>query len=82
MSAPVRMSASILTTPANVARRARLTSIIGGAAGNVIEWYDFLAYSIFAIYFSKAFFPPRQHDGAAAEHRRDRRRRLHRPSVG
>src|SRR5580692_9330843 len=51
------MSASVLTTPANVARRARLTSIIGGAAGNVIEWYDFLAYSIFAIYFSKAFFP-------------------------
>jgi len=35
----------------------RLRSIIGGAAGNVIEWFDFLAYSIFAIYFSKAFFP-------------------------
>ena len=35
----------------------RLRSIIGGSAGNVIEWYDFLAYSIFSIYFSKAFFP-------------------------
>jgi MHS family alpha-ketoglutarate permease-like MFS transporter len=34
-----------------------LRSIIGGSAGNVIEWYDFLAYSIFSIYFSKAFFP-------------------------
>src|SRR5271156_1737928 len=51
------MSASVMAAPAGVARRARLTSIIGGAAGNVIEWYDFLAYSIFAIYFSKAFFP-------------------------
>ena len=39
------------------ARRTRLRSIIGGSAGNVIEWYDFLAYSIFSIYFSKAFFP-------------------------
>ena len=39
------------------ARRERLRSIIGGSAGNVIEWYDFLAYSIFSIYFSKAFFP-------------------------
>jgi len=35
----------------------RLTSIIGGSAGNVIEWFDFLAYSVFSIYFSKAFFP-------------------------
>lgn len=40
-------------TPA--ARRGQLRSIIGGSAGNVIEWYDFLAYSIFSIYFSKAF---------------------------
>src|SRR5579862_2761668 len=35
----------------------RLMSIIGGSAGNVIEWFDFLAYSVFSIYFSKAFFP-------------------------
>jgi MHS family alpha-ketoglutarate permease-like MFS transporter len=35
----------------------RLRSFCGGAAGNVIEWYDFLAYSIFSIYFSPAFFP-------------------------
>lgn len=35
----------------------RLLSIAGGAAGNVIEWFDFLTYSICAIYFSKAFFP-------------------------
>ncbi|MFM0198592.1 MFS transporter [Paraburkholderia fungorum] len=51
-------TAHTLTLPAtSAARRARLRSIIGGSAGNVIEWYDFLAYSIFSIYFSKAFFP-------------------------
>ena len=46
----------VLSSP-SAARRERLRSIIGGSAGNVIEWYDFLAYSIFSIYFSKAFFP-------------------------
>ena len=35
----------------------RLVSIAGGSAGNVVEWFDFLAYSVFSIYFSKAFFP-------------------------
>jgi MHS family alpha-ketoglutarate permease-like MFS transporter len=40
-----------------VAGRSRLISIVGGSAGNVIEWFDFLAYSVFSIYFSKAFFP-------------------------
>jgi len=46
---------TLSATPAT--RREQLRSIIGGSAGNVIEWYDFLAYSIFSIYFSKAFFP-------------------------
>ncbi|WP_345816462.1 MFS transporter [Paraburkholderia sp. PREW-6R] len=51
-------TAHTLTLPTTqAARRERLRSIIGGSAGNVIEWYDFLAYSIFSIYFSKAFFP-------------------------
>jgi MHS family alpha-ketoglutarate permease-like MFS transporter len=44
--------------PVGGARRpSRLTSIVGGSAGNVVEWFDFLAYSVFSIYFSKAFFP-------------------------
>jgi len=51
------MSASAIAAPAGATRQHRLASIIGGAVGNVIEWYDFLAYAIFAIYFSKAFFP-------------------------
>ncbi|MFP3559360.1 MFS transporter [Paraburkholderia sp. SIMBA_049] len=38
-------------------RPPKLRSIVGGLAGNLIEWYDFLAYSIFSIYFAKAFFP-------------------------
>lgn len=37
--------------------RPHIRSIIGGLAGNLIEWYDFLAYSIFSIYFAKSFFP-------------------------
>lgn len=35
----------------------RIRSIAGGAIGNLIEWYDWYAYSAFAIYFSSAFFP-------------------------
>jgi MFS family permease len=45
------------STAGTVGRRSRLVSIVGGSAGNVIEWFDFLAYSVFSIYFSKAFFP-------------------------
>ena len=36
---------------------ARLRAILGGSAGNFIEWYDWFAYASFAIYFAKAFFP-------------------------
>jgi len=32
-------------------------SIVGGSLGNLVEWYDWYAYSSFALYFSKAFFP-------------------------
>src|SRR5476651_1701324 len=35
----------------------KLTSILGGSIGNLVEWYDWYAYSAFALYFSKAFFP-------------------------
>lgn len=35
----------------------RLKSIIGGSAGNLVEWYDFYAYAALAIYFAPAFFP-------------------------
>jgi MHS family alpha-ketoglutarate permease-like MFS transporter len=35
----------------------RLRSIVGGSAGNLVEIYDWFAYTTFAIYFAKAFFP-------------------------
>ncbi len=37
--------------------RKRLTGIIGGSAGNLVEWYDWYAYSALSIYFARAFFP-------------------------
>jgi len=38
-------------------RRQRLKSIIGGSAGNLVEWYDWYAYSAFTLYFAPVFFP-------------------------
>jgi MHS family alpha-ketoglutarate permease-like MFS transporter len=35
----------------------RLRAILGGSAGNLVEWYDWYAYSSFALYFAKHFFP-------------------------
>jgi MHS family alpha-ketoglutarate permease-like MFS transporter len=35
----------------------RLRSLAGGAIGNLIEWYDWLAFSTFSLYFAHAFFP-------------------------
>jgi len=35
----------------------RLRSIIGGSAGNLVEWYDWYAYSVLTIYFAPEFFP-------------------------
>jgi len=37
--------------------RKRLVSILGGSAGNLVEWYDWYAYSALSIYFAGAFFP-------------------------
>lgn len=35
----------------------QLKAIFGGSIGNLVEWYDWYAYSAFAIYFSASFFP-------------------------
>jgi MHS family alpha-ketoglutarate permease-like MFS transporter len=35
----------------------RLKAIFGGAVGNLVEWYDWYAYSAFSLYFAPAFFP-------------------------
>ncbi|MGN6207293.1 MFS transporter [Asticcacaulis sp.] len=38
-------------------KQGKLGSILGGSIGNLVEWYDWYAYSAFALYFSPAFFP-------------------------
>ncbi|WP_340646559.1 MFS transporter [Phenylobacterium sp.] len=35
----------------------RAKAILGGSAGNFVEWYDWFVYSSFALYFAKHFFP-------------------------
>ncbi|NCD71084.1 MFS transporter [Mucilaginibacter agri] len=37
--------------------RSRIKGIVGGSVGNLVEWYDWYAYSVFALYFGAAFFP-------------------------
>jgi MHS family alpha-ketoglutarate permease-like MFS transporter len=36
---------------------ARIRAIAGGSAGNLVEWYDWFAYSAFSLYFARSFFP-------------------------
>jgi MHS family alpha-ketoglutarate permease-like MFS transporter len=36
---------------------ARIKAILGGSAGNLVEWYDWFAYSSFSLYFARHFFP-------------------------
>jgi MHS family alpha-ketoglutarate permease-like MFS transporter len=40
----------------NDAKR-RLKAIFMGSVGNLVEWYDFYAYTAFALYFAPHFFP-------------------------
>jgi MHS family alpha-ketoglutarate permease-like MFS transporter len=35
----------------------RLKAIIGGSAGNLVEWFDFYTYAALTIYFAPSFFP-------------------------
>ena len=37
--------------------RRRLKAIFVGSIGNLVEWYDFYAYSAFALFFASSFFP-------------------------
>jgi len=38
--------------------RDRIRAIVAGAAGNLIEWYDFYVYAFMALYFAPSFFLP------------------------
>jgi len=35
----------------------RLAAILGGAAGNLVEWFDWFIYASFSLYFAGVFFP-------------------------
>ncbi len=35
----------------------RTFNILGGSAGNLVEWFDWYVYSAFALYFAPVFFP-------------------------
>jgi MHS family alpha-ketoglutarate permease-like MFS transporter len=37
--------------------RRRIKAITLGSLGNLVEWYDFYAYTAFSLYFADAFFP-------------------------
>ncbi|GAA0213825.1 MHS family alpha-ketoglutarate permease-like MFS transporter [Brevundimonas nasdae] len=45
-------SSIVAMTPAR-----RLRNIVGGSAGNLVEWFDWYAYAAFALYFAPIFFP-------------------------
>ena len=37
--------------------RHRIRNIVGGSAGNLVEWYDWYIYAAFSLYFAPVFFP-------------------------
>ena len=38
-------------------QRRRLLNIVGGSAGNLVEWFDWYIYAAFSLYFAQSFFP-------------------------
>src|SRR5690606_25545536 len=43
--------------PGQLDRKTRVKSILGGSAGNLVEWYDWYVYAAFTLYFAPQFFP-------------------------
>ena len=46
-----------MTTTAPMSPARRLRNIVGGSAGNLVEWFDWYAYAAFTLYFAPIFFP-------------------------
>ena len=56
-TAPVG-TAPVSTAPVSTAPVfTRLGAILGGSAGNLVEWFDWFAYASFSVYFASVFFP-------------------------
>ena len=54
----IRSDIDDMTTNVNVdVRRAVIGNVLRGSIGNLIEWYDWYAYTAFSLYFAKVFFP-------------------------
>jgi len=51
------MTTTETSAAAGLTPMARLRAILGGSAGNFVEWYDWFAYSAFTLYFAGHFFP-------------------------
>src|SRR5262245_3091195 len=49
--------ATVAIHDAKTTTRRRVWDIVGGSAGNLVEWYDWYAYSVLTIYFAPVFFP-------------------------
>src|SRR5215210_4052926 len=49
-------NAIALTGKCNGNETWRLKAILGGSIGNLVEWYDWYAYSAFSLYFAQSFF--------------------------
>lgn len=39
-------------------KKSRIKGIVGAASGNLVEWFDFYIYAVFAVYFTKALTAP------------------------
>ena len=48
---------SDFAAPTAIPKPSQFRQLFGGAAGNLVEWFDWYAYSAFALYFAPAFFP-------------------------
>jgi MFS transporter, MHS family, alpha-ketoglutarate permease len=51
------MGAGTVTAERPMSALARIKAILGGSAGNLVEWYDWFAYSSTSLYFAALFFP-------------------------
>jgi MHS family alpha-ketoglutarate permease-like MFS transporter len=54
------MATQTTTAGARESRRGErrvVSNIVRGSIGNLIEWYDWYAYTAFSVYFAAAFFP-------------------------